>query len=131
MYLFLATAEFSMTWIELAKGGIGGVFLVLFVWLVAFQIPKMHADLMCAEDKFTESVGRLMVSFRTEQEAAREAFRREQDAVRRASAVHNETLSTAFESALREICDRAERSELRMLELFRETVLKAEEKGGA
>lgn len=131
MHLCFAAAEFSMSWIELAKGGIGVVFLVLFVWLVAFQMPKMHSDLMCAEDKFTESVNRLMAGYRAEQEASREAFRREQDAVRKANAAHNETLSTAFESALREICDRAERSELRMLELFRETVLKAEEKGGA
>lgn len=117
---YLAVAEFSMTWLDLAKGGIGLVFLGLFIWLIVYQIPSMHNDLMAAEQRFGESIESLLTSYRAEQETARDAFRREQEAGRKANAAHMECVSTAFESALREICSRAERTDERMMALVRD-----------
>ena len=120
--LLAASSEFAMSWIDLAKGGVGGVFLALFTWLVVFQMPKMHHDLMESETKFTESLRSLMASYKTEQEALRDAFRREQDSTRKANILQHEASIVAFESALREICNRAERSDERMNQLLREVM---------
>lgn len=121
-----AAGEFSMTWLDLAKGGIGGVFLGLLIWLVVFQIPSMHKDLMAAEARFTEAVTKLMTGYRLDQEAARDAFRREQDAMRKAHMAQCDAATNSFETALREICNRAERSDERFTQLLREVMTSQE-----
>lgn len=116
--LAVGVTDFSASWLDIAKGGIGAVFLSLFTWLVTCQIPKMHADMILQGQRFAESISGIIDEFRIEQAAARDTFRREQDALRKANALQHEQAIIAFESALREICNRQERADERVMNLL-------------
>lgn len=120
-FLYLAAVSFSapeMSWIELAKGGIGAVFSGLLIWLVVFQTPAFLRDMQAMAKTFAGTVNAVALQFRAEQDAARRAFKIEQEASREAQRQLHAASIAAFESALRAICDREERADERVMHLL-------------